>query len=193
MFCYLHFICGIIKAGLLKDPYTANIISKCKSLVAHLKMGHRMPLFTPSLKNAIEPRWSTVITMLKSIDAQWDYLHEVLAADLNKLSNIDIDYVRTLIAFLTPFEQATDQLQSTKQVTFFLVMMWNESLKDHLASKSQDCAHFEAIRKLSAAYHKENEHEFIHIWTKLALYVHPMTKGLQRLTDPEKDLVMSMV
>lgn len=196
IFCYLHYICGIIKEGLSKEPYTKLVISECKSVVTFIKHGHKMPLFAPTLKNPAEPRWSGVITMLKSIMLQWDTLQTVLTPikdGLQKISNVSIEYVKTLIEFLSPFEQATLELQATRTPTLHLVMMWNDILKDHLEPKTTDCENLVKVRALCLSYCERNENDFSSIWTKVGLFLHPMTKGLQSLSLVQKQLVESMV
>lgn len=196
MFCFIHFICGIIKEGLEKEDYKKQMITNCKSVVTYLKHGHKMPLFAPTLKNPAEPRWNSVITMLKSIKIQWETLHEVLGAidnGLKKLDSISINYVSSLIEFLEPFENATMQLQCTETPTIQLLLLWDEMLQNHMAPNPTDCEFLKKVRSFCLDYHRRNHNDFSNIWIKVGFYLNPMTKGLRGLTEMEISLLESFV
>jgi hypothetical protein len=167
-----------------------EILKWCKELVTHIKHAGLNDLFSPSLKTFVETRWNSVLDVLESIVQNWDILIEVLTRrnELQYLANIDREKLHDIIAFLTPFRQATLQMESSTKVTLFWCCVFNNILEKHLKPAPNDSRLITEMKRNCAKYFFETliQDKMIQVKHLLAIYLHPSLKSLNKMTPIER-------
>lgn len=96
----------------------------CHDLVRFAKQGNLQATLPKSLKADSPTRWNSFLTVLRSIQENYDFLLNKFKnqpKNLLKLVNIDRNLLNELITFLTVFKTATDTLEKAKTPTLHLV------------------------------------------------------------------------
>lgn len=119
------------------------LIFKCKELVMYFKRSGMNNKLKHSLKQSVPTRWNSTLTMLKSVDASYEDIFELLAErdELSKLQDIDSQLLQNIIKILTPFNDATKELSYDKQPTIHLVLPWLKKINNHLMITADDNIH----------------------------------------------------
>lgn len=184
-----HFLHNTVHKIFL-DGSPKEILKWCKELVTHVKQSGLNDLFVPSLKTFVETRWNSVLVVLESIVKNWEKLTEVLTRrnELQYLTNIRQEELEEMIKFLTPFRQATLEMESSKKVTLFWCCVFNNILEKHLKSTPDDTNLISEMKNNCAQYYFETliEHKMIQIRHLLAIFLHPSLKSLNKMTPIER-------
>lgn len=184
-----HFFHNTVqKVFLIGTP--KEILKCCKELVTHIKHAGLNDLFSPSLKTFIETRWNSVLELLESILANWDKLIELLVErnESHYLANILPDDLKEMIKFLTPFREATLQMESSKKVTLFWCCIFNNILEKHLVITSDDSELIIEMKNNCTQYYLETlvQDRMIQVRHLLAIFLHPSLKSLNKMTVIER-------
>lgn len=131
-----------------------------------------------------------MLDVLESIVQNWDILIEVLTRrnELQYLANIDREKLHDIIVFLTPFRQATLQMESSTKVTLFWCCVFNNILEKHLKPAPIDSRLITEMKRNCAKYFFETlmEDKMIQVKHLLAIYLHPSLKSLNKMTPIER-------
>uniref|UniRef100_A0A3B3T1Z0 HAT C-terminal dimerisation domain-containing protein n=1 Tax=Paramormyrops kingsleyae TaxID=1676925 RepID=A0A3B3T1Z0_9TELE len=118
-----------------KDPMlkeVSSLLTICKDVVKYAKQSWIMEKFNPALCQISATRWNTHLELISSIHQNEETLPQ-LAADgicFDLIPAINFDLIDSLIGFLSPFKDASDQLESSKKPT-----LHNNTAKEYLQNK----------------------------------------------------------
>lgn len=186
---FLHNTVGkILKAGRPQIIY-----STCKKLVAHIKHAGLNSLFNPALKQALEIRWNYALGMFISVKANWNKLHEILNErnETHLLEGLNIDEISDLINLLSPFRDASVNLESRKKPTLHLCCIFYKIIGNHIQPNLNDSPIIKEAKDNCRQYYLETlmADDMLQIQHKLAIFLHPSLKMLRKMTPIEQKLV----
>ncbi|KAK3925971.1 Transposable element Hobo transposase [Frankliniella fusca] len=135
---------------------------KCKALVTFVKTSNINHAFKTTLKQEMDVRWNTSLTMFQSILSVYDELSTALAArnESVKISHIKRDTLENLIALLEPFKAESVKLQSESEPTLQHVLMSRATLMDHCKSPTPPAQPL--IERLKSRIVTQMERIFVH-------------------------------
>lgn len=113
--------------------------------------------------------------MLRSILKNWDKLNE--DNQLHKIIDLRKAHIEKLVNFLVLFEEATEEIEGQRYPTLNLDWPWHKKLSKHLLPQHDDCNMMKTM-KLSAHNYITQKFE-LHEYHKLAVFLHPILKGLK--------------
>jgi hypothetical protein len=110
------------------------LIDACKKLVEYCKCANLQSQLSKTLKQENATRWNSLLRCLLNIDEIYDELMLLLQMKdkLSKLNDISQALLKELIAFFTPFQQATLALEKFKHPTLDKVVWWRHVILGHL-------------------------------------------------------------
>lgn len=183
---FLHNTVGLI----LKKGRPQEVYMVCKQIVAHVKHAELNYLFAPTLKQSFEIRWNSALEMFISILENWDKLMEVLNErnENNLIGDVQLDEIADLVNLLTPFRNATLHLESRTKVTLHLSVVFYKIIEKHLQPVSTDSPLTIEAKMNCRQYFLEAifNDGMIHIQHKLAIFLHPSLKMLNKMTAVEQ-------
>lgn len=167
-----------------------QLLQTCTKLVTYIKQAGLNDLFSPSLKSYVETRWNSVLNEFDSIEKNWETLKEELERrnKLHFLNDINRNELQDMIQFLTPFRNATLQMESSKKVTIYWCCVFYKILEKHLMVKQGDSSIVAESKENCSQYYFQNllEDKMIQIQHLLAVYLHPSLKSLNKMTPIEQ-------
>jgi hypothetical protein len=110
------------------------LIDMCKKLVEYCKRANLQSQLSKTLKQENATRWNSLLRCLLSIEEMYDELVPLLQMKdkLSKLNDISWAFLKELIAFLAPFQQATLAFEKFKHPTLHKVVWWRHVIMGHL-------------------------------------------------------------
>ncbi len=110
------------------------LIDACKKLVEYCKCANLQSQLNKKLKQENATRWNSLLCCLLSIEEMYDELVPLLQMKdkLSKLNDISWAFLKELIAFLAPFQQATLAFEKFKHPTLHKVVWWRHVIMGHL-------------------------------------------------------------
>jgi hypothetical protein len=110
------------------------LINVCKKLVEYYKRANLQSQLSKTLKQENATRWNSLLRCLLSIEEMYDELVPLLQMKdkLSKLNDILWAFLKELIAFLAPFQQATLAFEKFKHPTLHKVVWWRHVIMGHL-------------------------------------------------------------
>jgi hypothetical protein len=136
-----------------------------------------------TLKRAMEVRWNSLLTMLKSISDQFDDIKRVLAlhGNTNLLTNIEVLLLQALVEVLQPFEDVTKILEKFKKPTIHEVIYCRVELIASLESNEEDRIEIRELKSVLLA-------DLIENWKIEPIYI------AAAILDPlQKDLLQDIL
>ena len=125
--CSAHVLNSVLSRALWpavmgQVPEPAQLITNTKKLVSHFKHSGLQVKLTKSLKQSVETRWNSTVDMLDSVSQQYDAVTTILL-DNNHYDKVGCinNTLGSLVAFLKPFKDATNDLESDN--TAFSVLL----------------------------------------------------------------------
>ena len=136
--CFAHVLQLVIKDGFKQAGNINKVLSKCSTIVSHVKRStHATDLLESEkrLKSAMVTRWNSQLQMIRSI----------LRIPEEKLNSLDTSHLTTykrkiledIIEILTPFEMATQCVQGEKVVTSSMIIPCVRVLKTKMKTLHQ--------------------------------------------------------
>ena len=144
---------NLICQEVTKVNEVSTLITKCKSLVSHIKQSHTlMNMLRVALKELdfIESltvlqecttRWWSLLLMLQRIKRIWGPLVQaIIRGDRSELmlTDLDLDNIDAMIVLLKPFKEISDTLEGETYVTVSMVHSYMVSIKVHLTEQKTD-------------------------------------------------------
>lgn len=182
-------------------PDAGQLISDAKKLVSYFKHSGLQVKLTKSLKQSVETRWNSTVDMLDSISQQYDEVTTVLLENnqYDKISCINKQILASLVAFLKPFKDATNDLESDNTaLSAALVLPWSVKLREHcevakadplLSAIASACAQrLDAL--LSPSHLVPNGIAMLY---KVATFLTPKLRHLRMINANERQYVMEAV
>ncbi|KAK7882732.1 hypothetical protein WMY93_028906 [Mugilogobius chulae] len=122
--CSAHILNVILSSAfsekvLEKTPDLAELLVGAKRLVKYFKHSGLQNRLATSLKQSVETRWNSNYEMLNSILSQHETISALLVdtAHYEKIVQINLNHLETLVAFLKVFKDATNDLESDNCTT----------------------------------------------------------------------------
>lgn len=191
-----HFMHNTVK-NLLKEGRPKKVCDDCKNLVAHVKHSELNFLFDPTLKQSIDIRWNSALDMFSSVLNNWDKIQEVLTErnELRLMEDVKEEDVRDLVNLLTPFRNATLNLESRKKPTLHLVCIFYKIIENHLRPKPNDSLLISEAKQNCEQYFLETliTDNMVQVQHRMALFLHPCLKRLRKMTPLEQNQVYQEV
>ncbi|ROL03914.1 Transposable element Hobo transposase [Anabarilius grahami] len=125
-----------------KTPEVGNLLKDVKKLVTYFKHSGLQVKLSKSLKQSVETRWNSNFEMLDSVFQQYDEIATILLDNkqYDKVGCIDKNILKTLVTFLKPFKDATNDLESDNTaLSASLVLPWSVKLRIHCEAARTDC------------------------------------------------------
>ncbi|KAF0287399.1 Transposable element Hobo transposase [Amphibalanus amphitrite] len=152
-------------ATALRDPAYAALarqIAVCKSLVSLVKRKGLNHLLEKSLKQQVDTRWNSLLTMIRSVLEALPELRSqerFAQPDVSDLvDQLSRSQLHALIDLLQPFEMASEQLSAARYSTLHLVVPAKERLMRSLSVKADDTF---AIKRLKESLRRLLDEKFI--------------------------------
>lgn len=117
--------------GKIMEPIT-KLMSGAKNFVKYMKVSGEINKLSKGLKQEVETRWNTRLTMIFSIQEQWDEFITLYGEDFWRIKCIDIDLLKKVTDFLIPFKTASDQLEGDLNPTLHKVLLYKAVLEKHI-------------------------------------------------------------
>lgn len=146
-----------------------------------------------SLKQDSDSRWNSKLEMLESISDQFEIICELLTEknQMERVENIDIKIVESLINFLKKFREASECLEASKYPTIHLVLPWYKILLSHCEVSSLDDEILKQIKLVVGQ--KILDKIKIHDLYKLTLFFDPRMKQLKILDLSDAEWVKTEI
>lgn len=95
-------------------PEVAQLLTDVKKLVSYFKHSGLQAMLDSSLKQSVETRWNSTVDMLESVSQQYDAITAILLEknQYDKIGRINKNTIASIVAFLKPFRDATNDLES---------------------------------------------------------------------------------
>ncbi|KAK3907808.1 Transposable element Hobo transposase [Frankliniella fusca] len=180
----------------------AYIHSQCKALVTYVKSSSLNTQLKSTLKQEMEVRWNTSLTMFESIYKVYDeasiinllimyrQLCVALAArdESARLKNVQKDTLKQFLDLLTPFKVESVKLQAEKTPTLQHVVLSRAALADHCQQPSQ--GQDQLITVLKERIHLQLERVYkCEMRHKMANFLWPSSRKLRMMTNEERSEV----
>ena len=133
-------------SGSIED--VVDMIDYCKELVAYLKRTGAIASLKNTVNQEFEVRGNSKVTMLESIQKQYQEIRELLKNrdQEHRLDGIHQDQLTHLIDFLTLFKLAINKLEGEHYPTIYMVLFWFTKLKTHCEPKTVDPPYMKSLR-----------------------------------------------
>lgn len=174
-----------------------QIMNICENMVKYFKQSGRNRVFKITLKSKNETRWNSVLTMMESIKINWQTIDTELktANRLDLVEHLRLLELNQMIAFLEPFRAATKKFEIRKEPSLHWNCIMFKILTSHLEDKCDDSPIVYEAKENCCRYFLEtmidsNMTKLVH---KVALFLHPSFKKLNKMTIFEKDEIIDEV
>ncbi|XP_015914977.1 transposable element Hobo transposase [Parasteatoda tepidariorum] len=175
----------------MEDPYAfacfVSLIHQCRLLVLHFKEKKLQSSLPKNLLMCSSTCWKSVLSMLESINSQWEHIKDILI-DRDELESfcIDQELLSLVVDFLEIFRDGYNELSSLTNPTLNLVLPWVTKWKTHCLQNADESP-FLAAAKSFMNFSIDNEVvKRITIHHKLATMLDPRFKELQFLTPEDR-------
>lgn len=188
--CANHFISNTVNEG-LSTVRAKVVLSVCQNIVSTVKRNGKSSLFKPSLKAAFKIRWNSATDMFESVSFHWQRIQQYLSASgqANILEDVTKEEIDALIDFLKPFKAMSLKLEQINRPTQHLVHMVYSYLDAHLVSNENDPQIMADTKARSEFYYRNAilNGGMITTVNKIAIYLHPSMKNLNKMTPQDKE------
>ena len=170
-----------------------DLMDYCKELVAYLKRTGAIASLKHTVNQECDVRWNSKVTMLESIQRQYQDIRELLQNrdQEHRLDGIHQDQLTHLIDFLTIFKLAITELEGELYPTIHMVLLWFSKLKKHCEPKFGDPPYMKTLRsRASALLDDKMCPTATH---KIATFLHPKFKSLKMLAEEDRREVLKQV
>ncbi|KAL2091651.1 hypothetical protein ACEWY4_013914 [Coilia grayii] len=125
-------------AVLAETTELSELLSNAKKLVKYFKHSGLQNSLKKSLKQSIETRWNSNYDMLDSILQQHEEIATLLLSNdqYERIAQINANTLRTVVAFLKLFKDATNDLESSTIPSASLPLPWSVTLIEHCQAAS---------------------------------------------------------
>ncbi|KAK7886829.1 hypothetical protein WMY93_026450 [Mugilogobius chulae] len=201
--CSAHILNVILSSAfsekvLEKTPDLAELLVGAKRLVKYFKHSGLQNRLATSLKQSVETRWNSNYEMLNSILSQHETISALLVdtAHYEKIVQINLNHLETLVAFLKVFKDATNDLESDNCTTSAsLVLPWSVTLQEHCQAAVQDPLLSEVaqvcVARLQELLSASNTTDkSLHMIYRVATMLTPKLRQLRMLDAHGRDQVM---
>ncbi|KAJ8351976.1 hypothetical protein SKAU_G00234520 [Synaphobranchus kaupii] len=203
--CNAHILNVILSSAfapavLAKTPELSELLTSAKKLVKYFKHSGLQNSLKKSLKQSVETRWNSNYDMLDSILQQHEEISALLVTNnqYEKIAQINANTLKTVVAFLKLFKDATNDLESDNSApSVSLALPWSIRLIEHcqahaasplLSEVAKVCAsHLEELMGTSDTSAKP-----LHMMYRIATFLTPKMRLLRMLgPDARDDVVKS--
>lgn len=196
--CAAHIINNALNnaAKPTKSPIFSELVNNCKKLVRFFKKSTNLQQnLKSSLKSGCETRWNSNLNMFQSIKENYNEIIQILTAknEISKIQNIDIQHLTEAIDFLTPFNEALEELQKSKQPTLYLCYPYFLDLYQNCNEKETDSTFLKLYKLNVANYIKENWEKEIKPQHFAATFLFPICKDLSMLPQAKKEEIYTYI
>lgn len=174
-----------------EDPHAfacfVSLISQCRSLVLHFKENKLQSSLPRSLQMCSSTSWKAVLSMLESINSQWEHIVDVLV-DRNELElfYFDQELLSLVVDFLEIFRDGYDELSSLNSPTLNLVLPWVQKWKMHCMQNDVESPFLAAVKSFMNSSIDQEVVKRITIHHKIAAMLDPRYKDLDFLSAEDK-------
>ncbi|CAM4475285.1 unnamed protein product [Leuciscus chuanchicus] len=170
-----------------------DMIDYCKELAAYLKRTGAIASLKHTVNQECDVRWNSKVTMLESIQKQYEDIRELLKNrdQEHRLGGIHQDQLAHLIDFLTLFKLAISELEGEHYPTIHMVLLWFFKLKKHCEPKFGDPPYMKSLRSRASAL--LDEKMCPNATHKIATFLHPKFKSLKMLVEEDRLEVIKQV
>lgn len=112
-------------------PEISELNDVCTKLVKYFKASGLNSNLTTSLKSYSPTRWNTIYMLFVSLKINWSDIIQQLQENnaMERVSNINVNYIKEIIKLLEPFEETIKKLEEEKYATIHLVIIYIYRLK----------------------------------------------------------------
>lgn len=116
----------------------SELLTNAKKLVKYFKHSGLQNSLKKSLKQSIETRWNSNYDMLDSILQQHEEISTLLLSNnqYERIAQINANTLKTVVAFLKLFKDATNDLESSTNPSASLPLPWSVRLIEHCQAAS---------------------------------------------------------
>ncbi|KAK5862828.1 hypothetical protein PBY51_018186 [Eleginops maclovinus] len=134
-----------------------DMIDYCKEHMAYLKRTGAIASLKHTVNQECDVRWNSKVTMLESIQTQYQDIRELLENrhQEHRLDGIHQDQLTHLIDFLTLFKLAISELEGEHCATIHMMFFWFFKLKKHCEPKFGDPPYMKSLRSCASALFDE--------------------------------------
>lgn len=170
-----------------------DMIDYCKELVAYLKRTGAIASLKHTVNQECDVRWNSKVTMLESIQKQYQDIRELLKNrdQEHRLGGIHQDQLTHLIDFLTLFKLAISELEGEHYPTIHMVLLWFFKLKKHCEPKFGDPPYIKSLCSHASAL--LDEKMCPNATHKIATFLHPKFKSLKMLVEEDRREVIKQL
>lgn len=132
-----------------KCPAFKDVLDQIKKVVEFFKRsGHNKDLPT-SLKQEVQTRWNSTLTMLESYDKVSDEAKTILTEKrkYDLIPTFSDDVARQLIKFLKPVRECSELLSSDKRPTIHMIAIWHYKLQKHFEANEGDSPQLSLLKE----------------------------------------------
>lgn len=200
--CFAHLMNNTLAKVFKKDPkksfdeqsWSFRVVHIVTSIVKYFKSSALATRFCPRLKSNVSTRWNSVYNMLESVIYHWNLINEILHTSkkhLEDINSIALHELEILRDFLKPFKTSTDALEASHHPTLCHVIPHYLKIFNHLQPSPSDPNCFVESKKIALEYWVENVQKQLTINHKVALFLHPLMKGLKMQKPAERNEIWS--
>uniref|UniRef100_A0A3B1IVY8 HAT C-terminal dimerisation domain-containing protein n=1 Tax=Astyanax mexicanus TaxID=7994 RepID=A0A3B1IVY8_ASTMX len=169
----------------------SQLITDVKKLVTYFKHSGQQGKLTKSLKQAVETRWNSVFDMTDSVLQQFEEISTILLENnqYGKIGCINKNMLTTVVSFLKPFKDATNDLESdSSTLSGSLVLPWVLAIPA-LTEVASVC-----VRRLNELMSTDNSApNAVHRLYRVATFLTPKLRHLKMLDNYARADVMNAV
>ena len=133
--------------------------------------------------------------MLKSVLDTYEELQKVFAlhkpSELRRITAIDIDLLKELVEFLTPFVFDTKFFEDENRPTLHLVIPKITVLKKHCQVAKEDSSSMKSLKEKALSFILSKFTP--HILHKVAVFLNPRQRSMRALEEEDRELVLEYV
>lgn len=133
--CILYKIKYVLDAGFNSSTDTSDsfneVITNCRNIIRYIKNSGKSSLLKLEVNVDCET-WKSKINMVEAVECQYDEIIKLLDSDGEVNFVLNKKRLREIVAFVTPFLEAMDDLSATEYPTANKTVLWWALLNDHL-------------------------------------------------------------
>lgn len=198
--CFAHLINNIVERMCMKVSVVKTMVSDASALVRYLKKSglSSNEKFNHALQSYIETRWNTVYYLLTSILDNYNTILQILMDRESRSEKKDLVIKLTCLSkfemenvskFLHIFTKMCISIQGEKYETLHLVWPYVKKIETHLKASDNDSDFVNRMKETGRTYlmKEKNTKDFQpQMGHKIAVFLHPVMKGLNCASSEEK-------